>query len=255
MKKSTIMNMGKTTSTMNYDVLTDQQLLEQLILRKIPFEVGKITREEMLKLLNEDDLKNPNRNTGKTSSTMNYDVLTDQQLLEQLILRKIPFEVGKITREEMLKLLNEDDLKNPNRNIGKTSSTMNYDVLTDQQLLEQLILRKIPFEVGKITREEMLKLLNEDDLKNPNRVQSNFEQYNHQQTFYADEISGAVKAGAILNIIVGCLFSIFIFTLFYTIPCIYLNITLLKGNTKYKTAAGILGLFCSLAGGVLVLVG
>lgn len=132
---------------------------------------------------------------------------------------------------------------------------MNYDVLTDQQLLEQLIARKIPFEVGKIRREEMLKLLKEDDLKNPNREQNNFEQYNRQQTFHIEEISGVVKAGAIINIIAGIIISIFVITLIYTIPCIYLNSTLLKGEERFKIAAGIFGLFCSFIGGLLVLVG
>lgn len=132
---------------------------------------------------------------------------------------------------------------------------MNYDVLTDQQLLEQLTARKISFEEDKITREEMLKLLNDDDLKNPKNEQNNFEQYNRQPSIYVEEVSGVAKAGAIINIIAAVFISFFLITLIYTIPCMYLNFTVLKGTTKFKIAAGIFGLFCSFIGGILVLVG
>ncbi|BDV03712.1 MAG: hypothetical protein HPPSJP_4330 [Candidatus Hepatoplasma scabrum] len=132
---------------------------------------------------------------------------------------------------------------------------MNYDILTDQQLLEQLIARKIPFVQDKTNRQEMIDLLKADDLKNPQRVQNNFEQYNHQQTVFQVEVSTVTKIGAVINIFFGIFFSLFIFTLIYTIPCIYFNFVVLRGNVKYKIAAGIFGLFCSLIGGILVLVG
>ncbi|WP_438360049.1 phage holin family protein [Candidatus Hepatoplasma crinochetorum] len=132
---------------------------------------------------------------------------------------------------------------------------MNYDVLTDQQLIEQLTAKKISFDKEKIKREEMIKLLKDYDLKHPKNEQNNFEQYNHQQVIYKEEVSAVVKAGAIINIVFGVLISFFIITLIYTIPTIYFNATLLSGNGNYKMAAGILGLFCSLIGGILVLVG
>jgi uncharacterized membrane protein len=132
---------------------------------------------------------------------------------------------------------------------------MNYDVLTDQQLIEQLTAKKISFDKEKIKREEMIKLLKDYDLKHPKNEQNNFEQYNHQQVIYKEEVSAVVKAGAIINIVFGVLISFFIITLIYTIPAIYFNATLLSGNGNYKIAAGILGLFCSLIGGILVLVG
>lgn len=66
---------------------------------------------------------------------------------------------------------------------------------------------------------------------------------------------GLVKAGAIINIICGALICLTIIGAAIGIPAIITNKKVLNGTATDRTAAGVLGIFVSTIGGILVLVG